>query len=286
MNALTGLMNPAAIGQQVQQSFQAGQQMRGQLETRNALSTLSTDPANEDAMRNLTFYNPQLGMQVQSQNEQRAAREQEAQANRLAGLAAQGNSQALAALWGVDWETAQKLSDTQAEGVTKAYEAMGQIALGVDQLPPEQRPAAWDAGIDQLAGMGFDGLAQYRGQYSEQALQGIVAKAGEMQTLIGNRRPSYMAIPEGGTLVDTRNPQAVSQFGQQAQPAPGAPTGEVMNFEAYQGLLQLGPERAARSVQRLIEGGVVFSVSSPDQARQLPSGTPILLPDGTRGVVP
>lgn len=67
----------------------------------------------------------------------------------------------------------------------------------------------------------------------------------------------------------------------------GSTSGEVMTFQQLQGIAQsLSPEALQRQIGRLVQGGVVFSVSSPEQARQLPSGTPILLPDGTQGRVP
>jgi hypothetical protein len=87
----------------------------------------------------------------------------------------------------------------------------------------------------------------------------------------------------------TRRRAIIGQPQQQQQQAASAPTpgGEVMNFEAFQASAQqLGPDRARAFVQRLVQGGVRFAVQTPEQARQLPSGTPIVLPDGSVGVVP
>ena len=105
-----------------------------------------------------------------------------------------------------------------------------------------------------------------------------VAEAIAIGGRIG-RRVVVIGTLTGGTLA------AWAQFGSTTGPA--APSGEVMNFQAYQGMLAgLGPERAAQQVQRLVQGGVSFRVSTPAEARQLPSGTPIILPDGTQGRVP
>lgn len=79
MNALAGLMNPAAIGQQVGQAFEAGQAKRADMETRNALSGLVTNPDDANAMASLAKYNPQAAMQMQERRQQQQAQTQQAQ---------------------------------------------------------------------------------------------------------------------------------------------------------------------------------------------------------------
>jgi hypothetical protein len=39
-------------------------------------------------------------------------------------------------------------------------------------------------------------------------------------------------------------------------------------------------------VERLLKGAERVKVATPEEARKLPSGTPIELPDGSPGVVP
>ncbi len=64
MNALSGLINPAQIGQQFQQAFQQGQKQRRDTETRKALSVLGRDPTDEAARATVFESNPELGMRI------------------------------------------------------------------------------------------------------------------------------------------------------------------------------------------------------------------------------
>jgi hypothetical protein len=221
MNALAGLMNPAGIGQGIQQSFQMGVEQRRQAETRNALAAYAQNPSAEGAAM-VAQHDPATGIQLGQYEQRRAAeaREQqmEAQRQQLAGRAAQGDKTALLSLWGVDWETAKSLDKYQTEKALEGYDFIANAAYQIVQLPEAQRPQAWDAYIQQGVQMGFDGLAQFQGQYNPQTLNSVVARAGEMKSYQEAQQPKYMAIPAGGTLVDTNNPQAVQQFGQAPQP--------------------------------------------------------------------
>tara|TARA_R110000772_G_scaffold89304_2_gene185104 strand:+ start:1753 stop:2613 length:861 start_codon:yes stop_codon:yes gene_type:complete len=215
MNALAGLMNPAQIGQQVQNAFQQGHEQRRQGELRNSFSAYAQDPSAENAAA-VARHDPRLGMQLTQHEQQRAQQaaetERENETRQLTSAAGQGDSAALLELWGVDPETAMRLDDRQVEAATRGFEFIAQGALWIDSLPEDQRAAAWDDTIAQGVQQGYDQLAQYSGQYSEQALQGVVARAGQTQQLITRRDPRYTAIPQGGTLVNTRSPQAVQEF--------------------------------------------------------------------------
>ena len=105
-------------------------------------------------------------------------------------------------------------------------------------------------------------------------------------------KPSYMAIPEGGTLVNTRDPSAVAQFGnpqQMAAPTPApAPSGGPAPV-AYQ-----GPHLTAAQARSIGQGvnflqwqkreGTPVLVTSPEEAASLPPGTIMVSPDGRQGV--
>lgn len=213
------LPDPGAIGMNVLGAFQAGQQTRRENEARNALSALAMNPGDQQAMGNLAQANPQAAFAMQDRFAQQRAAQQQAERENLVrtltSRAAQGDDKALVALWAEDPAMAMKLDDRQAGMMADGYEYIAQAALAIDQLPEEQRAAAWDQYVDRGVQMGLDGLERFRGQYSPQALQAAVAKAGSMGDLLGNRQPKYMAIPQGGTLVDTRNPEAVQQFAPQ-----------------------------------------------------------------------
>lgn len=203
MNALSGLMNPGAVGQSFQLGMEQGRARRGEMETQNALSMLAQDPNSTEGFQKLSFYQPQAAMQMRKERDQAAAA---AQRQELTGRAAQGDKRALATLWGVDYETAMKLDDRQLEKATEGFEFIGQAAFAIDALPPEQQAAAFDAYIEQGVQLGFDGLGQYRGQYNPQLLQGIVAKSGEMQPFMKAREPvSFNVEPGAGRYERARD---------------------------------------------------------------------------------
>jgi hypothetical protein len=166
--------------------FQAGREMKRQEGERNALAGLVN--GDDKALGDLATYNPQMAFQVRSQQDQQ----------RVA------------------------MAKQQRELLEQGKKAVGQAALQIAQLPEGERPAAWDSAIDYLVGQGWDGLQQFRGKYSAQSLMGVISEAGLSNELRTATQPSYQVIPEGGTLVNTRDPAAVQQFGapQQSSSAP------------------------------------------------------------------
>lgn len=78
MNALAGLMNPAAIGQSLTQSFEQGQEKRREVDGRNALTAYAMNPDDPAAFQGLAQHHPQAAMQVRErqQKQQQAALEQ------------------------------------------------------------------------------------------------------------------------------------------------------------------------------------------------------------------
>ena len=128
-----------------------------------------------------------------------------------------------------------------------SVDAIGQAALRVSQLPPEQQPAGWDASIDQLS-QRFPELAEYKGQYSQEALMGAIDQAKLVKDFIGLERPDYQVVPEGGTLVNTRDPAALSAVA--GQNAPAAPTSET-EYRA----LPPGAEYIAPDGSKRVKGG-------------------------------
>jgi hypothetical protein len=168
--------------------FNTGREMKRQEGERGALAGLVN--GKEGALGELATYNPQMAYQAKQQQDEQAAKQQQQQ---------------------------QKM-------LMEGKKAVGQAALQIAQLPEPQRAQAWDQAIDYLAGQGWDGLLQYKGKYNPQSLMGVISEAGLANELRTATQPSYQVIPEGGTLVDTRNPAALSQFGQPpATPQPPAP---------------------------------------------------------------
>lgn len=223
MNALSGLMNPAALGQGVTQAFQAGEAKRADMETRNALSGLVKNPEDEGAMSTLAKYNPQAAFAMQDrqarQREAQAKAEQQSQTQQLMRLAMAGDPAAMDELAVQAFDQWKVLDKGQKDEAATEAKTFGNAAMDILNRPPEQRQAAVQAYAQQLGGQ-YPEIAQMGNMPFEQVepmLRAAIAEAGMIERLIKQEQPDYMAIPEGGTLVDVRNPQAVQTFGQAPQ---------------------------------------------------------------------
>lgn len=103
----------------------------------------------------------------------------------------------------------QEAADKAREGAAKY---VANAAFQIITLPEAQRAQAWDAYIDQASGQ-FPELAQYKGQYTPQALQALVAEAGKSQEFAQFQRPTYVPIGEQG-LAGFQFGQPIQQGGQ------------------------------------------------------------------------
>lgn len=287
MSVNWGALNqPGAFERAFDSGFQLaehGRQRREQTEQRNALSAYAVDP-NDQNFNALAQHLPEYAIQVRGQRDTAA---REARLQELRGAAAGGDPQAMQQLAGADTDLWRGLSDDQRERMGQIADVASNAAQMVLNLRPEQQQGAWSQQM-QILSQRYPELAEYGGQYSPEFLQSTIAEAGDFHQFNQSQQPSYMAIPEGGTLVNTRNPQAVQQFGngqapqEQQQSAP--PVQMRITPREYQALVQrYGPEQVA---QRIGQGGAIVTVQTPDEARTLPSGTRILLPDGSEGRVP
>lgn len=255
------------------EGFNTGREIRRQEGERNALAGLFGAGAKapgqtpgigdgvgayereQEALGELARYNPQMAFQIRGQSEQRQA----------------------------------QLQKVQQEKLEQAKKVVGQSALQIAQLPEADRPNAWDQQIDYLVSQGYDGLAQYRGKYNPQSLMGVIAEAGLANELRTATQPNYQVIPEGGTLVNTRDARAVSQFGapqadmqaRPASPSDGAQMGNAQSARDMTRVLQSqGPQRFLKWQQQF---GVPVLVTSPEEAAAFPPGTLLVTPDGRTG---
>jgi hypothetical protein len=78
MNALAGLMNPAAVGQSVTDSFNQGRETARQSRVQNALAAYAANPSEQTAVA-IAPYDPGLAIQLRGQEQQKAAHNQQAQ---------------------------------------------------------------------------------------------------------------------------------------------------------------------------------------------------------------
>lgn len=285
MNALAGLLNPLQVGQMVQSGFQQGREMRAGMETENALSKIAMNPEDQEARQSLARFNPKLAIEMQEKDAERKKAAQQADIQRRAAM---GDPQAQIELAGVDFNAWKGLRTDQRAAVEQEAKIFGNAAMDILQTPDaSQRMAKIQGYAQQLGGQYPEvaQIAQLPPDQLEAALRSAVAEAQMVEKLIALEQPRYQVIPEGGTLVNTRDPGAVAQFGQGAPQAAGAPSnGNVLTMEMYRGAVNgLGPQGAAAWLQR---NGTPVAVSTPQEARQLPSGTRIVLPDGSEGRVP
>lgn len=239
------MIDPASIGMGVLEAFRTGQAEGEQRRYRSALSTYVTDPSQSN-LAALAPYNPEM---VLKERERLAKSEAEAAQVTNRQQAAAGDPAARARLAGYDFDAWSKLNDDQRKQQALQSTTIGNAAFDVARRPPEQQAAAWDSYIDQLSQQ-YPELAQFKGKYTPELLQATIAQANMSQDWIKSQMPDYQVIPQGGTLIDTRNAQATQQF---------------------------SPQQGS---------GNLPQISSPDQARSLPPGSQFLLPDGRIGTVP
>lgn len=139
------------------------------------------------------------GMAKDAYTLQQGQREQQIRSDVAAGNAP---ATALAA---INWDDYAALSKEQADIAKQNVETIGNLALMADT------PQKWDATIDQLGPQ----FAQYKGQFAQR--EAIIVRAGQAKAFLEQQAPKYQVIPEGGTLVNTRDPAALQQVAAQNQ---------------------------------------------------------------------
>lgn len=239
MSIFSGLPNPAAPALAFQHGLRQGQADREEREVRGALSAYAINPDDPAAFERLAQWRPEVALQVRQEQE---GRRQAAQLAELQRRAASGDQSALAEMAGIDLDAWDKISDNDRARVKESVDAVGQAALRISQLPEAERPAAWDAAVDQLSTR-FPDVAQYRGQYSPEALASAIDQAKLVTQFFELERPNYTVVPRDADLVNERDPEAIRQF---------------------------------------IEGrsAALPTIANPDEARALPPGTEFRTPDG------
>lgn len=209
------------------QGLQLGQyarQQKDQRDSRNALAAFVSNPSKETAAAVAPF-NPELAYKYGQ--DQRAAEAQQNE-NGLVQRALGGDETALTQLATVNFDKWKGLS-AEVKAKTKAESDIhGQVALDLLQVPYAQRRdriIAYSQQFPQLQQQ-INDIAYLPEAEQENALRAVVIEAQMVGKLHDMERPSYQAIPEGGTLVNTRDPSAVQQFqqggGQTAGYAEGA----------------------------------------------------------------
>lgn len=222
MGLFDGLISPAAVGGAFAQGMQTGRAEREDREVKGALSAYAMNPDDPQAFQTLAQYKPQLAIQIRQDQTKRA---QEARIQALTASAAQGDKAAAAQLAGIDFDKWDKLQDNQRQALKGQVDYVGNAALQISRLPADQRPAAWDQAIEEGVRLGYSGLAEHRGRYSEQGLQAAIANAGQVSKFIEMTQPDYKALPWEADLYNANDPASVQELARlrAARDGSGAP---------------------------------------------------------------
>ncbi len=194
--AAGGFQNALAAGLQIGQVARQNQQQNALMQQREAMIANQT--------------------RDQQMQEQRFAQQQQAEAQTadLTARALQGDDAALTELATVNFERWKSLDGTMKQKATEETQVLGNAALDLLNRPYEQRRGLIIAYAQQFPDSAekINEVAFLPQSEQDAALRAVVAEAKMVDKLITMERPSYQAIPEGGTLVNTRDPAAVQQF--------------------------------------------------------------------------
>lgn len=225
--AAGGFQNALSLGMQVGQIARQNQDAR---EYKNALAGF--DPSKPETLEPIMRANPEVGLQLRGQVEQRQA---DARIAQLGQEALNGNNEALGQLFTLKPDLWKNLDDRQREGVKTSTSYMAQRALQIGRLPEEQRAAAWAASVQEAERGGMD-IPAYLEAYTPGVLDSVVARAGITEKYIQQFEPDFRVIPQGGYLEDV-NPVTAGQ----QQPA-----------------TQQGPRAASRPVAKQVGGATYY----------------------------
>lgn len=221
---------PSSFQNALAQGFQIGQHIRQQNkehETDNALAAYAVNPDDPAATAALLKANPQLGYRAITDQRERSAAAQTADVSRRA---AQGDPEAMAQLAGMDLGAWRGLQADQRAQAAQEAKGLGNAALDVLNRPSEQRGQALMAYAQQMGNNpAILRVAQLPPEQQDAALRAAVAQADMIGKLHEMEQPHYQVIPEGGSLVDTSNPQAIQQYSQGMGAVPPPPPGFTLD---------------------------------------------------------
>lgn len=264
MGMYDSLRNPGQMGQNALLAFQQGRKVRQQEEQQKAMTAYAANP-NDQSLNALAPYDPEFVVkqrQVLAQQEQQQAKGQQEQMKIVSNL-----------LRNVNDET----SFQRARAVAQ------QNGIPLDRVPQHYDPQWVGNQVAFLDAFEKDGGQQISGLARELQDAGYQPGSPEFQTamltaLQGKYAPQYTDAQ--GNLRQGRLPELPRPG--QPQQAPAQPAKET-SFEAA---ADIARQMGAEFPNFVRNNGFRVRVTSPEQAMQLPTGTPLVLPDGSEGVVP
>lgn len=261
--------------------FQTGMQMgenlrkrREEGEVKNALATYAANPDDPKALATVIEKRPELGLRLRDSAREQAAAQRKAQAEQTQ-------------------QTAAILRQVKADPSKYPMARQAAIQLGVPAASiPEQYDPQWVDQQDMIfSAFEKDGGASLTNAAKQVRELGYDINSPEGKQVLaqlinaGHSKPyvdeqGRQRLYTGGNVAPAG---AVPAMAPQATPQPQ--TGQQpFTFDMFKGYRDTqGDKKAAEYVRKF---GFRVAVRSPDEARQLPSGTPISLPDGSEGVVP
>lgn len=224
MSMFNALMDPREVGMAFQQGYDAQQQRNDQQNAKNAMRNFAMNPDDPNALAQIGQFDPRLMVQVQ--NAQRQARMDDFQMQQYQAKAEEAGREQKQAQLG---QIARLFQGVTPENYANRVSIAQQMGVDISGVP-EQFDPEWTARQGEifsfLAGQP-EALSAAGKQAQDMGLQpGTPEFKRAVSQIIEFGMPKYQVVPEGGTLVNTRDPSAVQQFAQ-GQPSAGPAEGST-----------------------------------------------------------
>lgn len=256
------------VGANALAAFEQGRQTRRADDSRNALATLVQDPNDTKAFGKLARSSPEIAMKFRENQVAvaKAQREQQQQQVQVMGnLLGQANDE-------TSYQTALSAAKMHGIDTTGA---------------PANYDPNWVNGMRMVVqAYQKDGGAQLTSTMKELVALGYKPGTPEFQGALAQALNASYAKPYTDASGATRlyTPQIAVPAQQTPQPPQAGGQQGAYTVDMYRGAVNgLGVQGASQWMQR---NNIRVTVRTPQEAMTLPSGTPILLPDGSEGRVP